>query len=137
VELWLEGLEEVEGRKAYRLGARLPSGATQRIWIDAESFLEVKYDRPARDAGGRSSTVAVYLRNYQVFEGLKMPFAIETGAPGGGPAVDRLVIDRIAVNPVLPDGMFARPGLRTSRRGITVDTRSPEPGAGGFPARPR
>jgi hypothetical protein len=71
--------------------------------------------------------VAVYLRNYKTFEGLQIPFTIETGAPGGGPVVDRLLIDRIAVDPALPDGMFARPGLRTSRRGITVDTRSAPP----------
>ena len=133
VQLTLDGVDEVEGRKAYRLTAKLPSGTAQRVWIDAESFLEVKYDRPAHDPAGRPTTVAVYLRNYQTYEGLQIPFSIETGTPGGGPIVDRLVIDRIAINANLPDGMFARPGLRTSRRGITVDTR-PQPGAPGAPA---
>lgn len=128
VEVALDGADEVDGRKAFRLRAKLPSGTTQRVWIDAESFLDVKYDRPARDAAGRTTTVAVYLRDYQTFEGLRMPFAIETGLPGVGPAVDRLVIERIAINAILPDGMFARPGLRTGRRGITVDTRAPQPG---------
>ena len=123
VAVKLDGVDEVEGHKAFRLSATLPSGATERVWIDAETFLDVKYDRPARDAAGRASTVAVYLRNYKAFDGLQIPFTIETGAPGGGPAVDRLVIERIAVDPPLADGMFARPGLRTSRRGITVDTR--------------
>jgi outer membrane lipoprotein-sorting protein len=125
VEMTLDGLEEVEGRQAWRLRAKLPSGTTQRVWIDAETFLELKYDRPARDAAGRPTTVAVYLRNYQAFEGLQIPFTIETGTPGGGPVADRLVIERIAIDAVLPDGMFARPGLRTARRGITVDTRAP------------
>jgi hypothetical protein len=135
VQLTLDGVEEVEGRKAYRLRARLPSGTVQRVWIDAESFLEVKYDRPTRDAAGRPTTVAVYPRNYQAYEGLRIPFTIETGTPGGGPIADRLVIDRIAINANLPDGMFARPGLRTSRRGISVDTR-PRQGAPGAPAAP-
>ena len=133
VKVTLDGLDEVEGHRAFRLRASLPSGTTERVWIDAETFLEVKYDRPARDAAGRPTTVAVYLRNYQKFEGLQIPFTIETGAPGGGPVVDRLVIDRIAVDAVLPDGMFARPNLRTARRGITVDTRVP-PGGPGAPA---
>jgi outer membrane lipoprotein-sorting protein len=128
IALTLDGPDEVEGRKAWRLKAKLPSGATQRVWIDAETFLEVKYDRPARDAAGLPVTAPVYLRNYQTFEGLRMPFIIETGTPGGGAVAHRLVIDRIAINVVLPDGMFARPGLRTSRRGITVDTRSGPPG---------
>jgi hypothetical protein len=125
VVVTLDGLDEVEGRPAYRLSAKLPSGTTQRVWIDAQSFLELKWDRPARDAAGRPSTVAVSLRNYQAVEGLQIPFTIETG----GPAADRLVIDRIAINPPLPDGVFARPGLRTSRRGITVDTRTSQAGA--------
>ncbi len=135
VQVTLEGVDDVEGRKAYRLSAKLPSGATQRVWIDAESFLEVKYDRPTRDAAGRPTTLPVYLRNYQTYEGLQIPFTIETGAPGGGPVVDRLVIERVAINAILPDGMFARPGLRTSRRGVIVDTR-PRQGAPGAPAAP-
>jgi hypothetical protein len=127
VAVKLDGLDEVEGREAYRLSAKLPSGTTQRVWIDAQSFLEVKYDRPARDAAGRPTTVAVYLRNYQAIEGLQIPFTIETAAPGGGPTADRLVIERAAINPKLPDGVFARPDLRTSRRGVTVDTRGSAP----------
>lgn len=129
VEVTLDGQDEVDGRRAWRLSAKLPSGTIQRVWIDAQSFLEIKYDRPARDAGGQPTTVAVYLRNYQTFEGLRIPITIETGAPGGGPIVDRLVIDRVAVNPDLPDAVFAEP--RTPRRGVTVDTRIPpsRPGA--------
>lgn len=133
VQVTLDGVDEVEGRKAYRVSAKLPSGTTQRVWIDAESFLEVKYDRPARDAAGQPTTVAVLLRNYQTYEGLRIPFTIETGAPGGGPVVDRLVIERVAINANLPDTLFARPGLRTSRGGVIVDTR-PQQGAPGAPA---
>ena len=132
VEVQLDGIDVVDGRKAYRLRAKLPSGTTQRVWIDAETFLEVKYDRPARDPAGRPTTVAVYLRNYKSFDGLQIPFTIETGAAGGGPAVDRLVIERIAVGARLADGMFARPGMRTSRRGFTVDAR---PGAAAAPTK--
>lgn len=128
VDVKLDGLDQVESRKAFRLRVKLPSGATERVWIDAETFLEVKYDRPAHDAAGGSSTVEVYLRNYKAFEGLQIPFTTETRASGGGPVFDRLVIDRIAVDPPLPDGLFERPGLRTARRAITVDTRLPPRG---------
>jgi len=133
VEVTLDGVDEVEGRKAYRLAARLPSGTVQRVWIDAESFLEVKYERPARDAAGRPTAVAVYPRDYRSFEGLKIPFTLETRAPGGGAVADRLVIERVAINVTLPERTFARSGLRTSRRGVTVDTR-PQPGSPAAPA---
>jgi hypothetical protein len=124
VELKLEGVDEVEGHPAYRLSTTLPSGAEHRVWIDAKSFLEVKWDRPGLDAAGRPTRVAVYLRNYQAFEGVQLPFTIETGAPDGGPGSERLVIERIAINPNLPDGAFARPSVRPMRRGVTVDTRA-------------
>jgi hypothetical protein len=121
IELTLEGMDEVEGRKAFRLNARLPSGTIQSVWIDAQTFLEIRYERPGRDSAGRPTTAAVYLRDYQAFEGLQIPFTIETR---GGPIADRLVIERVELNPALPDGSFARPGSRGSRRGIAVDTRS-------------
>ena len=126
VEVTLDGVDEVDGRKAYRLAAKLPSGTVQRVWIDAETFLEVKHERPGRDAAGRPTTVAVYLRNYQRVDGLEVPFTIETGTPGGGALADRLMIERVAINVTLPARTFARAGLHTSRRGVTVDTR-PEP----------
>jgi hypothetical protein len=125
VRVTLEGPDEVEGKKAWRLRAQLPSGTAQRVWIDAQSFLEVKYDRPARDLAGRPTTVAVYLRNYQAHEGLQIPTTIETGAPGGGPTVDRLVIERVDINPILAEGTFTRADPRPSRRGgVTVDARA-------------
>lgn len=142
LDIALEGKEEVEGRATYRLRVRLPSGSMERVWVDAETFLETRYERPVRDAGGRVGTAFVNLRNYKVYDGLQMPFVIETGAPGGGAVASRLVIDRIAVDVPLSDGIFARPGMRTARRGFTVDARtasqgeSASPGARGGSAAP-
>jgi hypothetical protein len=127
LELSLQGVDEVEGSPAYRLGARLPSGAEQHLWVDAKTFLEVKYDRPGRDAAGRPTTVAVSLRRYQAWDGLQLPLVIETGGPGG----DQLVIERVAINPNLPGESFTRPGTHGTRRGgVVVDARA----AAGRPA---
>jgi len=69
VAVVLDGVDEVEGRKAYRLGVKLPSGARRHVWIDAQTFLDVKYDReshnlqvsevplPSRTATSRRSKV--------------------------------------------------------------------------------
>src|SRR5215831_15734474 len=48
VVVTLDGVDEVEGRKAYRLNVRLPSGLRQVVWIDAGTFLDIKYDRVSR-----------------------------------------------------------------------------------------
>ena len=48
----LDGIDEVEGHKAYRLNVTLPSGASHHVWIDAKTFLDIKPDRASRDAHG-------------------------------------------------------------------------------------
>jgi hypothetical protein len=131
LDIRLEGMEDLDGRPTYRLRVVLPSGTTERVWIDAETFLETRYERPVRDPAGHEGTAVVSFRSYKVYDGLQMPFVIETGRTGGGTAASRLVIDRIAVDVPLSDGIFARPGLRTGRRGFTVDTRGVSPGTGG------
>jgi hypothetical protein len=65
----LAGLDDIEGRKAYRLDVRLHSGLKERVWIDAESFLDVKWEREGHGPGGRPATVVTYYRDYHSFEG--------------------------------------------------------------------
>jgi outer membrane lipoprotein-sorting protein len=127
LDIGLEGMEDLDGRPTYRLRVVLPSGTTERVWIDAETFLETRYERPVRDPAGHVGTAVVSFRSYKAYDGLQMPFVIETGTAGGRTAASRLVIDRIAVDVPLSDGIFARPGLRTARRGFTVDTRGVSP----------
>jgi outer membrane lipoprotein-sorting protein len=120
----LGGIDEIDGRKAYRLNVRLRSGENRRVWVDAQTFLESRFDRETRNAQGQPGVVSVAYRNYHTFEGLQLPLTIETGA-GTGKPVDKLVIDKVALNPQLEDRMFARPNLPVSRRkGVIVDTRS-------------
>ena len=108
VSVTLEGLDEVEGDKAYRLSVRLPSGASHHVWIDAKSYLDIKSDREVRNALGMSGTVLVYYRNYRTIEGLKIPFLIDIGG-AASKSTDKLIINNILLNPPLADWMFAKP----------------------------
>jgi hypothetical protein len=129
----LAGLHEVEGRKAYALDLRLASGSAYRVWIDAETFLELRYDREFVDAQGRTAVSSVHFADYRAVQGLQLPFAIETGTSDGRTR-DRLVMERVAINPILDDHAFAKPGSAAPRRrGVLVDTRS---AARATPARP-
>jgi outer membrane lipoprotein-sorting protein len=108
----LEGTEEIDGRKSYRIGVRLSTGERQTVWIDAESFLESRYDRTVYDTAGAKGTISVRLREYREVEGLAVPSVIEiSGAAGGRP--DRMVIERVALNPEIDDRQFD--GLGASR----------------------
>jgi hypothetical protein len=117
-------LDVVDGRRAYVLDARLPSGGLHRVWIDAETFLDLRHDREFNDSGGHLAVATVRYRDYRRFEGVLLPVTIETGGAPGQP-VNRLVIERVALNPAIQDSAFAAPELRPVRRNrITVDTRS-------------
>ena len=67
--------------------------------------------------------LSLLFREYRDFDGLKLPTEIETGAGMGG-AANKLVIERVALNPDLDDRAFARPEVPTSRKNsVIVDTR--------------
>jgi len=128
----LEGVDDIEGHKAYRLNVTLPSGNSRREWIDAESFLDIKSERHSRDAAGKPRTVTVYYRDFREVEGMRIPFIIESGADMAR-AGERLVIERVTINPPLEDAMFAKPNLM--RRG-SMDAASASERATGIVARP-
>jgi hypothetical protein len=131
----LVGRERTDGREAYIVGLTLPSGESQRLWIDAETFLETRQDRILAGGTGPARVATVLFRDYREFEGVKLPTTIQTGAGPGG-ASNKLVIERVALNPELDDHTFGRPDTPVSRRNsVIVDTRGAGHGAGG-PAPP-
>ena len=119
------GVDAVDGRSTYLINIALPTGTRHRIWVDAETFLEVKYERELRDEQGHSRVTAVIFRDYHDFEGLKMPVEIMSEVSAGGEQ-RRMFIERVALNPPLDERAFARPNLATRRHhGVTVDASSP------------
>jgi outer membrane lipoprotein-sorting protein len=123
----LEGTDEVEGRKAYRLSVRSATGESHHVWVDAQTFLDIKYDRTSYTRAGEARTVFVYLRDYRAVEGVQIPAAIETGN-GTQQGSEKLVIEKIALNAPLDDRLFGKPGGGTHRHHtITIDPEhSPE-----------
>jgi hypothetical protein len=125
ITIALEGAEPVEGHKAYRLRITSPAGVVRHAWVDAKSFLDVKYDRMVRNRVGQYNTVAVYYRDYQKIEDVKLPMTIETSA-GSAKNADRMVIERVAINPPLEDRIFARPHVPHSRTKMVTIGESPQ-----------
>jgi hypothetical protein len=114
----LDGIDTVDGRKAYRLSLKLPSGGERKVWIDIKTNLDIRLDRPATNPLKPGAPVSVYYRNYEAADGVQVARSIETGVDGGGAvAGDKLVIDRVLVNPKLDDGTFALPPTPMRRGG--------------------
>ena len=120
VTVTLAGVEDIEGHKTYRMNVRLASGELQTVWIDAATFLETKFDRTSYNKAGVPGVVTVFYRNYKLIEGLQIPTVLEIGA-GSAKVPDKMVIERVALNPKLDDRMFARPGGARRRNMVTVD----------------
>jgi hypothetical protein len=119
VTIALAGMDELDGRSCYRLDLHLPSGAHRQLWLDAQTFLDVRYDREARNALGQVVMVSVRYRDYQPIEGLQIARTIEAGAAMGA-QLDRLVIDKVVLNPPLADWMFVKPGTRRTNAAVPV-----------------
>jgi outer membrane lipoprotein-sorting protein len=122
VAVELDGVDQVDGRKAYRLILRTPSGERHNVWVDAETFLDVKYDRTSYNKAGAPTTVEVRYRDYKTVEGLQIPGTIETGSRQG---TEKLVIEKVALNPALDDRVFGRPGGPQRRATVTIEPEAP------------
>jgi hypothetical protein len=108
------GVDDLDKRQAYHLVLRTASGEVQQVWVDTQTFLEVRYDRTAPAAADASRTVTVVYRDYHTFEGVKIPSVIETGGKTGN-TPDRMVIEKVVLNPRLDAGTFSEPGTHRNR----------------------
>jgi hypothetical protein len=114
----LDGIDTVDGRKAYRLSLKLPNGGERKVWIDIKTNLDIRLDRPATNPLKPGAPVSVYYRDYADADGVQVARSIATGVNAGGTvAGDKLVIDRVLVNPKLDDGTFALPPTPMRRGG--------------------
>lgn len=103
----LLGTEDVEGRRAYKLEVTLATGAVRHLYLDAETFLEVKVDGERR-LKGKQTPLATFFRDYKPVNGLLIAHKVET-VIAAAPAGNGMVIDRVEVNPPLDDARFAPP----------------------------
>ena len=118
----LDGIEQVDGRKTYRIAVRTASGEGQTVWIDAGTFLETRYDRTAYDQQGPKGTVSIRYRDYKEVEGLALPSVLEISGAAGGKA-DRMVIEKVALNSPIDDRQFdglSAPRDRNAAAPVTV-----------------
>ena len=104
----LEGVEKVEGHDAYKLKLTMKEGQVRHLWIDAQTFLEVKIEGVPRRMDGKMRPVEVSMRDYRPVSGLMVPHLLETTVQGFKPA-HKMTIESVVVNPKLEDSLFARP----------------------------
>jgi hypothetical protein len=104
----MDGVEKVEGKDAYKLKLTQKSGDVKYIWIDAQSFLDVRVSGPQRRMDGKMHNVYVYQRDFRSVNGLMIPFTLET-AVDGYRGTHKTVLESVVVNPKLEDSLFTKP----------------------------
>jgi outer membrane lipoprotein-sorting protein len=104
----LEGIQSVEGHDAFNLKLTLKTGQVQHIWVDAQTFLDVKVEGTPRRLDGRIHPVATYLRDYRSVNGLMIPYVNET-AVDGIKQTEKIILEKVMVNPKLEDSHFSKP----------------------------
>jgi hypothetical protein len=106
-EVELVGREKVEGRDAFELTVTLSTGAARHLYLDAETFLEVKVDGH-RTLRGQDRRMETFFRDYRRVGGLLVPHVVETRVEGV-PTSQKIVIDGVELNPDLADRLFSPP----------------------------
>jgi hypothetical protein len=104
----LEGLQSVEGHDAFNLKLTLKTGQVQHIWVDAQTFLDVKIEGTPRRLDGRFHPVATYMRDYRSVNGLLIPYVNETAVEGVR-QTEKILVEKVVVNPKLEDSHFSKP----------------------------
>jgi len=104
----LAGVDQVEGHNAYNLKVTDKNGNARHVWVDAQSFLELKVEGTPRRLDGKYHPVAVFLRDYRPVNGLMMPYLLETTVDGVKDT-EKIEIEQIVSNPKLDDSQFAMP----------------------------
>jgi len=103
----LEGTETVEGRETFKLKVTSGKDQVRRVWVDKETFLDVRVDG-TRKMDGKQRPVWTYFRDYRKVNGLMIPHLLETTVEGI-PGSEKIVIERVVVNPDLGNDRFQKP----------------------------
>jgi outer membrane lipoprotein-sorting protein len=103
----LLGKEKIEGSDAYKLKLTKKSGDVETIYIDADSFLEIRSEGKRMIRGSEVETEST-MGDYKEVGGLVVPFSMQEGAKGH-PEKQNITIDKYEFNVPVDAAMFNMP----------------------------
>jgi outer membrane lipoprotein-sorting protein len=106
----LLGKESVEGADCFKLKLTKKSGDVSYLYIDSESYLQVKMEGK-RMIRGTEMEIETSIGDYKQVEGMMFPHAIEAGAKGS-PQRQKISVDKIEINPSIDDSRFKMPEVK-------------------------
>jgi len=103
----LQGKEKIEGTDAYKLKVTLKNGDVQTLYLDADSFLEIK-EVTKRTIRGTEQEVESSIGDYKEVNGILFPFAVESGVKGTDQK-QKITISKVELNVPADDSIFKMP----------------------------
>ncbi len=103
----LLGKDKIEGTDAYKLKLTRPNGDVDLIYIDTDSFLEIK-EEGTRIIRGSEQQSETSLADYREIGGLMFPFAIESSIKGS-PETQKITLEKVELNVPVDDSVFKMP----------------------------
>jgi photosystem II stability/assembly factor-like uncharacterized protein len=129
------GTEDTDGTPAIKLRVTRSDGDLQYVFLDPDSYLEIRITT-VRKIRGTERITETDLGGYQQVNGVWLPFAIETGNPGG-PRTNRILVERAEVNVAAEDAWFKLPPPRTRVAAVIFPgTTEPNPATAAAPPPP-
>ncbi|MCS6805307.1 MAG: hypothetical protein NZ823_09235 [Blastocatellia bacterium] len=106
----LLGKESVEGTEAYKLKLTRRDGDVEYIYLDADSYVEIKSEGKRMIRGSEFEAETIY-GDYKQVDGLMIAHSIESG-PKGSSQKQKITIEKIEINPPIEDTRFAMPEVK-------------------------
>ncbi|MBI1796729.1 MAG: hypothetical protein HYR74_06720 [Candidatus Eisenbacteria bacterium] len=103
----LAGKEQVEGADAYKLKVTMKSGDVRYMFLDTESYLEVKVEEK-RTIRGTEVEGESLLGDYREEGGMMMAHSIENRQKGMTQG-QKMTIEKVELNLDVPDSLFTMP----------------------------
>ncbi len=103
----LLGKDKIEGTDAYKLKLTRPNGDVDTIYLDGDSYLEIK-EEGTRMVRGSEQQTETSLADYREVGGLMFPFAIESSTKGS-PEKQSITLDKVELNVPVDDSVFKMP----------------------------
>ncbi|HMD99938.1 MAG TPA: hypothetical protein VKM93_21745 [Terriglobia bacterium] len=106
----LLGKDKIEGTDAYKLKVTLKNGDVETVYLDADSYLEIK-DEGQRTVRGNVVETETALGDYKEVDGLTFPFSIESGIKGTEQK-QKITIDKVELNAPVDEARFKMPAAK-------------------------
>lgn len=107
ISLRLVGKESVDGNDAYKIEVYSPLNGTSELFLDARTFLRVRWVGSLRSAS-RSASFDVRFSDYDLVDGMPVARCVRAGFTGQRPRI-QIEWTSVEINPGIDDVWFERP----------------------------